>query len=242
MPDSRGYTFWIKDYRPETMQFGRLVAYYQQLLALLGGGEGIHLSDIVESSHGSQFAIDADFAEPLIKRLQAVERGTAPKDALNAQVKINAMLAEDRTSARLEEAGGSNVIIFPGGPLRLEAEVVEVNDTGSVVGELYHLAATQDDVHVRVRPSHGHVVYCTTSRDVAKRLRDCLFEEVRVSGPGRWRRDRDGTWTATELRIVDFDPVERLNLRQAVTRLRNLDIQWPEDPLGQLAQLNEQDG
>jgi hypothetical protein len=114
MSDLITYTFKIQDFTPASMPFARLVDYYQKLERMLGVADNIHLLSIVESSHGSQFAIERNHEYELIKRCGELREGTAPPAAMKAQEEVNKMLLEDGTSAAFLDPHSANVIDFPG--------------------------------------------------------------------------------------------------------------------------------
>jgi hypothetical protein len=241
MNDSATYTFRIKDFTPQSMPFGRLLEYYEQIKKMLGVEANLYLLDIVESSHGSMFAIDREFEATLTERLHDIENGTAPKPALKAHDNINKMLKADGTSGSFSDIHGDNVILFPGRRSG-KGTFLKVRDAATFVGELYHISGTKDDVRIRVNTDAFGVVFCTTTREIAKELRDFLFEDVKVSGRGSWTRDEGGVWNISDFRITDFTPVRTESLRQAVDRIRSLGINWPDDPLGEIRELNEKNG
>ena len=241
MVDNTTYTFKIEDFTPESMPFGRLVEYYLEIKRMLGVADNLHLVDVVESSHGSAFKIDRNHETALARRLMEINDGTAPKSAANARDAINAMLREDGTSGSFYDSNGVNVVPFPG---KLSAEIsqIRVRGAASFVGELYHIAGTKDDAKVRISTDAYGVVFCATSKDVAKALRDFLFEDVKVSGRGMWAKTEDGKWDIDNFIIADFAPVKKESLRQSVDRLRGMRIDWPDDPLGEIAKIEERSG
>ena len=232
------YTFKIQDFNPESMPFSRLVEYYSEIKKLLGVSDHLHLVNIVEGSHGSCFAIDRNFEQDLVKRLMSVNNGTAPSAAMRAKNRINSMLKEDGTSGMFYDERNANVIQFPG-KRDDQTELIKVRDTATFVGELYHLAGTKDDVKVRVSTDAYGVVFCTATKEMAKALRDFLFEEIKVTGRGMWSRLEDGSWEVEDFTISDFAPIKRESLRKAVDRIRSLDIEWPEDPLADIDRIEE---
>ena len=124
-----------------------------------------------------------------------------------------------------------------------EAAAVSLRDTATFVGELYHIAGAPDADAAKVRintESHG-VVFCTTTREVAKTLRDFLFEQIKVNGRGLWTKTEDG-WSISDFTLTDFVPIKKESLREAVDRIRAQNIAWPSDPLGELRELEEKTG
>ena len=239
--DTTKYTFKIKHFTPETMPFGRLVKYYAEITRMIGVADNLHLLDIVESSHGSAFAIDRNHETDLVKRLISINEGTAPRTAIRAQSAIDAMLKEDGTSGVFSDPAGRNAVIFPG--KRTDESVqVRIRDAATFTGELYHISGTKDDARIRIHTDAYGVVFCTTTKDIAKALRDFLFEDVKVSGRGMWIRSESGVWDIDDFSITDFAPVTRESLRSAVNRLRAIDVTWPDDPLGEIRELEEKNG
>ncbi len=221
------YTFKVKDFTPETMPFGRLVEYYAEISKMLGVSENIHLVDIFESSHGSNFAIDRNYQTKMTKRLMGLQDGTAPNAALKARQKIDGMLREDGTCGEFADDRGENVIDFPG--MREVSEShIRIRDAATFLGNLYYIAGSQSDAKVRINTQQYGVVYCTTTKEIAKALRDFLFEDVKVSGWGTWIKTSRG-WDIDNFSITDFAPVKKETLRQAIDRLREIDVNWTDD-------------
>jgi hypothetical protein len=239
--DTTTYTFKIEDFTPESMPFGRLVEYYIEIKKMLSVSDNLHLIDVVEGSHGSAFKIDRNHETALTKRLMEINDGTAPTTASRARDAINAMLREDGTSGSFYDSRGVNVIPFPG-KSAVKSSQLRVRGAASFVGELYHIAGTKDDAKVRISTEAYGVVFCTTSKEIAKALRDFLFEDVKVSGRGMWAKTDSGKWDIDNFVIADFAPVKRESFRQSVDRLRGMHIVWPDDPLGVIAKIEERNG
>lgn len=233
MSDAKHYTFRIQKFTPETMPFGRLVEYYAEIKRMLGVADNLHLTDVFQSSHGSKFRVDFNHETALQKRIAELNAGTAPKPASRAQDTLNAMLKADSTSADFIDNMGQNVIVFPGKGVDSQASI-RMRDSATFVGELYHIAGTKDDAKIRISTEAYGVVFCTTTRDIAKALRDFLFEDIKVSGRGTWTRDELGKWDIDDFAITDFAPVKRESLRESIDRIRAVGIEWPEDVLADL--------
>jgi hypothetical protein len=242
MSEPTNYTFKIKNFTPETMPFGRLAEYYRDLSIMLGQTAAIHLVGVAEGSHASALKIDVSGQTEVRRRIKELEIGTAPAAALKARASIVDMLNEDETSASFEDENGNNVIAFPS-KVETLFRPLRIRDTATFVGELYHIAGTKDDAKVRLTTDDYGTVFCTTTRAIAKTLRDFLFEDVRVSGRGVWVQTEDvGNWDIESFVITDFSPVRNETVRAAVDRVRNLKVVWPEDPIGMLDSMNEKNG
>lgn len=235
------YTFRINDKTPETMPFGRLLDYYVQLKDMLGLEDHLHLVAIGEGSHANAFSMDCAHEAELTERLSGLQSGQTPKKALTARNRINEMLSEDSTSGCLSGPGNAQVMTFPGSHIPSKA-ALSLRDTMSLTGELYYLAASGNNVAVRLRTESHGAVFGTTSKDVGHALRSVLFEQVKLDGHGEWLRHEDGTWSVESFTVASFTPVGSANLRETVDHIRNMDLDWPSDPLARLREMEEKNG
>ncbi|WP_156799309.1 hypothetical protein [Oceanicola granulosus] len=241
MTKSRTYTFRIENFTPESMPFGRLVEYYREVKRMLGGADNLHLVEVAQGSHASAFRLDQDCEFDFEEHISALNAGTAPHAAMRARETIDAMLREDATSGSFCDPTGENVVPFPG-KFSAVSNQLRVRGAANFVGELYHIAGTGDNAKVRINTGAYGVVFCVTSKDIAKSLREFLFEKVKVSGRGMWTKASSGRWEIDDFVITDFAPVKSENLRTSVNRLRSMDITWPDDPVGEVDRLEERDG
>jgi hypothetical protein len=238
MSDQDDYIFKIDDMTPETMPFGRLLEYYAEVKKMIGTSDHVHLIEVRKSSHATAFKVDRDHLAQVDERVVQVSQGTAPKPSLRARDTINQMLREDSTSGEFLSARGGNVIAFPG--TKADEDVLySVRQAVNFSGELYHIAGGKNDVRIRISTDAYGVVFCKASREMAKHLRGFLFEEVKVTGMGAWKRMADGAWTVSDVTITDYLPTPDDNLRATVNKLRKLDIDWPDDPIGLIEDIDE---
>lgn len=241
MTETIDYVFKIDGLTPDEMPFGRLVSYYSHIKAMLGVADNIHLVGIFKSSHASAFKIDGQHRTAIDRRMMALREGTAPKAACRARDTINEMLREDGTSGSFASSSGLNAIHFLGRTASAEVRY-SVREAASFVGELYYIAGAKDDeARVRLSTDAYGTVFCTSTREVARGLRDFLFESVRVTGRGTWTRLAD-TWTVQDFAITDFERVSGDSLRATVNRLRKRPIDWPDDPIGEVDRIEEKSG
>lgn len=236
------YTFTIDDFTPDTMPFGRLVEYYEQLGRLLGEDAEPHLVALTEGSHNSTLRIGARQAPALMARLAGINSDTAPASARNARDSIDDMLRKDGTSGSLCNDAGTVVIPFTAGKVVRRSDL-QIRGPASLSGELYHIAGAPDGgANVRISTAAYGRVLCTTSRELARAMRDRLFDQVRVTGKGNWSRGADGNWSIRDFVITDYDPVTPESLREAVKRLHEMPVDWPDDPLARIAEIEERHG
>ena len=222
------------------MPFGRLIDYYAQLKKMLGLPEHLHLVSIFESSHGTCLAVDGEARKRVDERLLSIKDGSAPKPALHARDQINLMLREDGTSGEFFGPDRGNVIPFPG--TRADEDVIySISDQAVFSGEVYHIAVNKDEVKLRVSTDAFGVVYCVAPRKMGIELRAFLDERLQITGRGTWKRTSDGAWTVNDVTITDYQPVQK-SLRETVDRLQALDMDWPEDVLGEIDLIEERGG
>lgn len=239
--DGSEYKWELAGYTPATIPAARLVEYMQQLVKLFGHEEAVHFVRIEEGSARVVGKVDRGVVAGRVNaRVTGVRRGEGPADARAAYQAINTMLAEDDTAAALKR-GSAIILRFPGATVATE-KPIEVKDSGSVTGYLYSLAQVRGGFHARLRLDDGTMLQCAVSDDMARTMRQYLFELVRIYGRGRWKRHADGEWKAVGMAVASVVKLRDVSLRDLVEQLQALEIEWPEDPLGAWAELNEGSG
>ena len=233
---------WILEgYTPDTLPMARLSEYMQQLAALLGQQSSVHFVRIDKKCVSLVSKVDGILPSQKVReRVAGVRSGKAPRDAVRAFEAMNVMVADDGGSALLKQ-GGATIIRFPGSKFTIDKRV-EINDLGSVVGQLYMLAQSRDGFQARIRPDRNTVLFCAVNADMARKMKGLLFGPVRAFGRGLWRRESAGHWAIVDLDILDVVPVEDRTLRHVIDEIRDLDIEWSDDPLGYLSDINEESG
>ena len=229
----------LKGQSPETISMSRLAEYMHQLAVLFGQQAGVRFVRVEEGSlNVVAKTVGGGRAGQIAKRVEAVRRRSGPADAMRAYNRINEMVFEDGGPARL--TGSATVLHFPGARPK-EALQLKLVDYGDVTGKLYALAEQKTgEVGARIRPTTGNnAILCTASREIGLRLRAFLFEAVRVFGQGTWVRGEDGVWACENMFIDDVRPIKNVRLREAIESLRAIECEWPDDPLQDLADLNE---
>lgn len=63
-----------------------------------------------------------------------------------------------------------------------------------------------------------------------------------MSGRGTWSRSPHGKWDIDDFTIIDFAPVASGGLRESVDRLRKIKIDWPDDPIGLIREIEDNGG
>jgi hypothetical protein len=222
----------------------RLAEYMHKLAEMFGEDESVHFVRLDEGSTCLVAKIDGGTpSQRVYGRIRAVRDSAAPEAAMRAFQQIDDMVGQDRGHARLTSGAGAVVLRFPGRKIEHE-NIVSIVQQGTVTGRLYALMEDQEgDLRARIRPRQGNsYIPCTVKHGIRRELRHFLLDAVRVSGRGTWVRGEDGEWSCRTLHIEGVQPVKDASLREAINSLRAIEVQWPDDPLGDWAQLEERDG
>ena len=113
-----------------------------------------------------------------------------------------------------------------------------VRDCASFTGDLRCVSADKGGV-VKVLIStdaYGEAL-CEATQEIGNKLKAFLLQRVKVNGSGMWCRRSDGRWAVEAFTITDFAPVHKDGLRESVDRIRSIDIDWPDDPIGLMQEI-----
>jgi len=225
--------FRIDAYRPETMPMGRLAAYLAQLALLLGEEAQVHLIEIEEGSTVPVLLVEREAAPKVRRRATQARTGEGPSEARRAYDALNTLLAEDDARGALEDAGGAEIIPFPGGREQGEDVLASVFERGSLDGQLIRLDGRGDEwIPLSVRAPDGEVISrVRTRKALAKAMAPRLFENLRLNGHGRWERNREAQWTLRLFVVESFEGLDQTSLPDAVAALRAVKADWPEDAI-----------
>ena len=232
---------WILDGRsPEQIPLARLAEYMQQFAALLGDDKDVHFARIEEGS--TRLVAKLAPGKPAQRaqaRVYAVrDRRAAPAEATRAARRINEMVSQDHTQARI--TFGAGAILRFSGKVAEQDRAVTLTDTATITGRLYALVETPTGLNARIRPRNAAAyIACTADAEVGRELRNFFMEAVRVQGHGKWTRSVGGEWACESVHIKKVDGVSDVSLRDAINTLRATQVVWPEDPLADWDALQE---
>jgi hypothetical protein len=151
------------------------------------------------------------------------------------------MLADDNAVGELRERNQRNVVVrFPGRD-GVTTEIGPIVQDGSVSGELVWVGGEDRTAHAHIRDGDAKIP-CEVPRDIAKQLGPLLFQNVRLSGKGRWKRNRSGTWELLEFKATAFTKLSDATFREAVDQLREIGLGgWRDvpDAAGELRRLRK---
>ena len=232
--------FKIQAFTPATMPMARLASYLEHLAIILGEAQSVHLVDIEGGSTTAVLHIEPEAFPRVNGRIDSLQQGLGSDSARQAVRSIEKFLREDRAEhGYLIDARGDTLAAFDGTNGSHEREYGPFSQFGTIEGIPIAIGGKNDPVPVRLEaPDETH--YCTSARPLAKRISEHLFtNSLRVSGLGRWSRDRDGRWIMHSFRIEDFEVLREESLLAVTERLQAIDADWKrlDDPLGALAEI-----
>lgn len=244
MPSGRErYRFEIDAFSPETIPMSRLAEYLADLATMLGNKEQVHFVELDEGSTVVVHDVEWEAAPKVRERIHAVQTEDAPDDATRAFRQIDNRLEEDNASGVLVEPKGRRVIEFPGRKKPQRVVYGPFNQEGTLDGVLIRIGGEEEIVPVHLMEEPGRIHMCRANHQTARSLAPYLFgSPLRVSGKGRWFRDREGVWEMKRFTIKAFDVLREDTLKTAVDRLRGIDsaLKRMEDPLGELEDLRHE--
>ena len=237
--------FTISAYSPATMPMARLARYLDNLATVLGETHSVHLLGVEEGSTVPVLAVDWEAYRKVRKRANEVRNQEGPAHVLKARRTIEADLSADNARyADLVDEHGARILRFAGATRSDESEYGPFSQPGTLDGVPIVVGGENDPVPVHLQ-SPDRVHNCLAARALAKRIGMHLFTTpLRVSGIGRWFRDREGAWTMKSFRIQDFAELATDSLSGATEHLRSIDAGWKRhpDPLGDLVALRKLEG
>ena len=232
--------FEIRAYSPATMPMARLARYLENLANILGEASSVHLMGLEDGSTVPVLAVEWEAYPKVRKRAIDARNREGPEQAQRAMRTIERDLAADNAAyGDLVDAHGTRILRFAGTTRAGAPEYGPFSHQGTLDGVPIVVGGANDPVPVHLQ-THDQIYHCLATRDLARRIGAHLFTtQLRVSGVGRWFRDRDGVWTMKSFRIQDYTELGSESLVTATNRLRAIDAAWKQsaDPLGDLIAL-----
>lgn len=225
----------------------RLAEYMRNLAAMLGFESGVHFEQVLPGSTQLAARIEREYVPKVEAQIARVRGGDAPPDAMKAQGEIDRLLAEDNATGFLYEGAdqGAQIIQFPGATRQKVVTYGPFRQEGSLDGVVISVGGADQTAHVILQNGDLKYTGIETDRDTARRLAKHMYEEVRVSGTGRWFRDANGAWILKKFAMTSFVVLEPDTLVSAVEKLRAIEGgDWGnmEDPVATLKALRDSSG
>jgi hypothetical protein len=246
------YEFKMDAWTPDTLPMKRFVDYLSKLVVLFGAHERVHFEKVTRGSAVIRARVEPVAAKEVRDRLRTSGRaddgGIADEgdgeEFERARAAINSMLRDDGSVGILREhgKGGCKIIEFPGRKTPIVDEVV-IYETGTLDGVVIRVGGKPPTVPVHLEADDGRVYACYSNKDIAKQLAPNLYgNQVRVSGKGKWLRNREGEWQLESFKIDSFDLLDSTLLTEVIEKLRKVEGSlWnsTDDPHAELNRLRD---
>lgn len=227
----------VTAYTPDSIPLARLAEYMEGLAALMGSQAQVHFGGLTKGSTVINAQVEPESVQRVESRLRNARTPNAPRDAVKALTRLEALMRQDNARGTLS-LGGERLIKFLG----IDAVVVErvgpIREATSIQGQVMRVGGKDRTLHALLVSQDGEEYkVTTTSREQAKAVAAHLFTVIRASGTGVWYRSDTGIWELDELRLEAFEPVSERTLEEAVAELRLIgDNGWAgvADPLAVL--------
>lgn len=240
MQDDFNYEFKISGFTPETMPFDRLVDYFGKLRALFPKPNDVHLVGIKEGSVATAFAVEQGEQQRLRDHFQKLHAGKASRKASEVFEDISGMLHEDNATAVFLDREGAEVIAFSGREVTPETTILPRSGM-NVRGYFRHLSEDGGVLKLRVATEDYGLVYADAPDHLRDLLKQYLFAHVELACDGVWILGPDRVWKPREVEVHDVFLLQNKTLSEAVDRLREVEVNWPSDPIKVMRQIREED-
>jgi hypothetical protein len=242
MPNFRRIIFKVDDRKPESLPAVRIAAYINQVAAILGNKDNVHMVGIETRSTNLVQLIDEAYFQEAYSRARSVGDPSAPKEVQRAGRELNRMLREDNSPGRFIDDQEHEIIEIPGPKKPAPILYGPFKERGSVQGELSRIGGSGKTIPVWVVDDSKETIHCmTTSRDLAKDLARHMYEQLRLDGIGTWvREDDQNEWELKEFEAQGYDVLNDEPLLSVVSRLRAIEgSEWATmpDPLAELMRI-----
>ena len=247
MTQNKEYIFRINAYTPETIPMERLAEYLHELAILLGETKSVHFVKLAEGTTQIVHQVEREAVPKVEARLKGVRQREATQEALRANDAINSYLRDDAADAVLSEGGdGALIIEFPGATELVEPEFGPFNESGTIDGVVIKVGGKRERVPVYLETRDRAYIGCVTTRAIAKELAQHIFgEEIRLTGTGRWFRNKYGEWELKTFYVTSFEPLGKKSLSELAAELSAIEgAGWKtmKDPWAALADIRGSNG
>ncbi|WP_025771198.1 hypothetical protein [Thioalkalivibrio sp. HK1] len=229
---TESYVLHIDALDPKALPLSRLAKYLDRFAKILGHEEGVHLDGVRSGSTNIVCRIDPSHAKIVGESLQALVDGQGAKTSRSAYEGMMKMLAKDKAEAAIfkgDESGasGKRIIDFSRALPCDEIEVIEHDN--EISGYLIGIDAKSDLAKIRLREGDRIYTGIHAKREIAERMASHLYRPVRVFGDAVWTRNMEGFWDLKKIEIVDFMPLEEVDIVDIFEKFRNVEgMKWRE--------------
>lgn len=218
------YRFKIDVFTPETLPMKRLAEYLDDLAQIFGHEAEVHFKEIERGSAVAVVSVDEPAAPHVAYRVREVGRGAGPDEARRAFSAIDGRLQKDGAIGTILDAGGAEIVSFPGRNRTRPIEYGPISQQTTLDGQLCSLTGRDETKHaILVDGETNWTGLSTKDIELARRLREHLWGgTLRLFGRGRFFRSETGTWELKGFTIEDFEVLDDRSFAQAIEDLRRI--------------------
>lgn len=225
------YILRIGAFSPTSIPMARLAEYMKEVAELLGEESSVHFSRLVKGSTRLVALVEP----PAQPRVAENVRKAYEKDGNSAGAKaiehIDRMLREDRATGELER-DGTNIIQFPGIKRKRMPRLGPFTQRFERTGVLVRIGGKDDSAHATLEDGAGKSWSFKLNKALARQIAAHLYgDPIVLHGDGRFVRNEEGDWQTLDLRAVSYSAAGTGSLRDAVEKIRALDVPWSTDHL-----------
>lgn len=233
MADFETLKFDIPAYTPETMPLDRLIEYLQQISAVLGASQDLHLIRVENGSTRPVFKLPATVAVRARENAAEVRQGGGSVEQRKAFERVRRMVRRDT-----RDVGTKPARLRDGRRVLLEFPVVTgdassplgLTQPTSIDGALVRVGGVGEQVTLQLQKLSGETLSgFVATKSLAKQMAPRIFEPIRLHGIGVWERSSEGVWTLARMQVQSYEPLEDESLNDVVAKLRGAPVTWPDD-------------
>lgn len=218
---SREYKLYVGKFSPETIPLDRLASYATALSRLLKVKNGVTFGGLEPGSTSVVAIVDWESANEVEENVQSQVSNPTQSDAIR---EINDLLKRDKTSGRLLDYRGAEVIEFPGVKAPEEFQSPTFREQTTIFGQLVRIGSTDETVHAKLMDGTREYKV-TMDRQTAIKIAPHLFgSELKLTGSARFKRERDGQWKMIQFDTSEFEVSEGEGLLSAIQKLRGMQV------------------
>ncbi len=229
----------------------RLAEYMNELAKLMANIDRVHFINLITGSTTIAYHVEREAAPKVALRVDEIRRGDPPDDARPYYKRLNEMLRDDNAIGELEKVGPekgttAKLLHFPGRDIPRPDKIGPFSQMATFDGELIRIGGKDQTAHILIQDAEGRTWPGELSRDLARELKNYLWEGpiLRVEGTGRWLRTEEGAWELKHFRIHGYKILPKDTLLNVVERVRKIEgSEWPKigDPIAFIRDMRKDD-
>ena len=217
--------FVIPAYRPETMPLDRLLEYLEQIAALVGAPQDMHLVRIEPSSTKPVFKMPVPAAVRAREQTLNVRAGRGTNRQRDAYETVRKMVRLDGGKpATLKDRTGVLIDFQP----EVLVPFLNLRQPTTYEGALLRIGGAGEYSAILMQGTDGETAAgFSAPKSLAKAMALLLFEPIRLAGIGNWERSSNGDWKLSKMLVQSFEALHDRPLADVVDDLRRVPVTWP---------------